>query len=201
MFLYVFLYLLVSSCVFLCAKRKRGLNSIVLDNSLAKHLKSCRPKGGRSATAFGSTEEYTPTVKKRKKNFGPNFIMCYICGRKFGTNPNPNPNPNPDKLTLIFYRIFYFFIFFIYFSGSLSLPIHQEQCKELWIAREAKKPKRKRKPLPKPPDEREAPVDEYTVYFFILFFIFYNLLLLFIFFFNLFYQFFLFCFVLFCLIV
>ena len=37
--------------------------------------------------------------------------------------------------------------------GSTSLKIHIPQCEKKWIDREAQKPKRERKPVPKPPQE------------------------------------------------
>ena len=48
----------------------------------------------------------------------PKALICYICGRQYGTN---------------------------------SLKIHLKSCIKIWEEREALKPKRERKPVPKAP--------------------------------------------------
>lgn len=37
--------------------------------------------------------------------------------------------------------------------GSASLKIHIPQCEKKWVDREAKKPKKERKPVPQPPKD------------------------------------------------
>lgn len=54
---------------------------------------------------------------------GPPTLVCYICGREFGTT---------------------------------SLKIHQPKCADLFLKREALKPKRERRKLPEPPSAATA---------------------------------------------
>jgi hypothetical protein len=77
----------------------------------------------------------------------PKTVVCYVCGRQYGT---------------IFQLMKIFFsqcIKTLCRLGLHSFEIHLKQCKELWIAREAQKDPRERKPLPQDPSEGFGTVD------------------------------------------
>lgn len=65
---------------------------------LPVHLRACNPKGGSSGTSVQKTSKVDMSMNARGSNSnvpqgGPRTVVCYLCGREFGTKSLPIHEP------------------------------------------------------------------------------------------------------------